>query len=57
MRVSIIEKETEMFKPVKLWTRRMNDQAWEFYGEITTREQYHREMAHIRALGLAVKRG
>lgn len=53
----IQQRETEMLKPIKLWTRRMGDQPWEFYGEITSQEQYQREMAHIRALGLAVKRG
>lgn len=41
---------------VKLWTRRMNDQPWTFYGEFKTEQAFKDELPHIRAQGLSIKR-
>lgn len=40
----------------QIFTRRMNDQAWEFYGEFATQAEFNAELPNIRWLGLAIKR-
>jgi hypothetical protein len=40
----------------KIFTRRMNDQEWEFYGEFKTEQAFRDELPNIRWLGLSIKR-
>lgn len=40
----------------KIYTRRMNDADWAFYGEFTSEQDFRNELPNIRSLGLAIKR-
>lgn len=46
-----------MASKFKIFTRRNNQAEWSFYGEFTSEQEFRNELPHIRAQGLAIKRG